>query len=308
MRELFIESFDKHKLCLNIYDNVKNPVGVVQIIHGMQEHQGRYKEFAEFLNKNKYIVYLSDLRGHGKTRINSEPWGYSKNDISEEILKDQAIISNLIKNNHPNLKITILGHSYGSFITQTYLMNSKNIDKFILSGSTYTKESIYNLARSLTNTAIKLFGRDADAKFVEKLSLKSYEKGFKNGNWLTRDESVWKEYLKDKFCGNSFRLNFYESLFKMFKNNYLNINNVNNNLPILIISGSNDPVGDQGKGVKKLYNFYRKNHLNVTLKLYDKARHEILNEPIKQTVYEDVLNFFDEHNPNKILDNFIENN
>ena len=77
----------------------------------------------------------------------------------------------------------------------------------------------------------------------------------------------------------------------MFKNNYLNINNVNNNLPILIISGSNDPVGDQGKGVKKLYNFYRKNHLNVTLKLYDKARHEILNEINKEEVYNDILNF-----------------
>lgn len=291
MREIFIKSFDHNNICLNIYDDVKDPVGVVQIIHGMQEHQGRYKDFAKFLNKNKYIVYLSDLRGHGKTRITSMPWGYSENDISQEILKDQELITNLIRKNHPNLKLTVLGHSYGSFITQTYLMNTKKINKFILTGSTYTKASIYNLARSLTNAAIKIFGRDADAKFVEKLSLKSYEKGFKNGNWLTRDETIWKEYLKDKFCGNSFRLNFYESLFNLFKNNYSNMNNINKNLPILILSGGDDPVGDKGKDVKKLFNFYKKNNLNVSFKLYEGARHEILNEINKEEVYNDILNF-----------------
>jgi len=291
MQELYIQSFDKHKLCLNIYDDVKHPIGVVQIIHGMQEHQGRYKDFAEFLNKNNYIVYTSDLRGHGKTRISTQPWGYSDNDISKEILKDQEIISELIKKTYPNLKLTILGHSYGSFITQTYLMNYKNINKIILTGSTYTKGSIYNFANFLTKTAIKFFGRYADAKLVEKLSLKAYAKEFKDGNWLTRDESVWQKYLQDDFCGNSFKLNFYESLFTLFKNNYSDINSVDKNLPILILSGSDDPVSNKAKGAKALYDFYKKNNLNVKLKIYENARHEILNETNKNEIYNDILNF-----------------
>lgn len=291
MKEIFIKGYNDFNICLNIYDDVSKPKGVIQIIHGMQEHQGRYSNFAKYLNNNGYIVYLSDLRGHGKTRKKDIPWGYSDGDISLEILKDQEIISKLIKEKYPNLKLNLLGHSYGSFIAQTYLMYFTYADKIILSGSTYTKSVLYDFARSITKTAIFFFRRDADAKLVEKLSLKAYEKGFKNGNWLTRDEKIWQEYLRDKFCGNSFKLNFYESLFKLFKNNYSKINKVNKNLPIFIISGSEDPVGNKGKGVKQLYNFYKKQGLNVHLKIYNGARHEILNETNNLEVYSDVLNF-----------------
>jgi len=78
----------------------------------------------------------------------------------------------------------------------------------------------------------------------------------------------------------------------LFINNKKNIQKAPKDLPILLISGQDDPIGNFGKGVKKVYKLFKKHHTNVNIKLYRNARHEILNEPIKTEVYQDILNFY----------------
>ena len=137
-----------------------------------------------------------------------------------------------------------------------------------------------------------MFGTKKEAKLIENMSLKNYGKTFEDGNWLTRDSKVWEEYKADKFCGKPFPVSFYKSMFSNITKNYKGLKNVNKNLPILLIGGSKDPVSNFGKGLQSLFEKYKKAGLNVTLKMYEDARHEVLNETNKQEVYTELLNFF----------------
>lgn len=98
MKNLKIKGYNNFELACYLWDDVKNPKGVVQIIHGMQEHAKRYNDFAEYLNTQDLIVFASDLRGHGQTAImNNLPFGYSDGDIFMEIVQDQIILTDYLK-------------------------------------------------------------------------------------------------------------------------------------------------------------------------------------------------------------------
>ena len=266
----------------------ENPKGVVQIIHGMQEHAKRYIPFMKFLQKNGYTVFASDLRGHGKS-MNLAP-GYSDGDIFREIVNDQLEITKFLKEKYKT-EIILFGHSFGSFIAQNYITHKDIlVQKVVLCGSTYTKNILFAFGKFFAKLTCIFKGKKRSAKFIENMSLKNYGKNFENGNWLSRDEQNWEAYKKDKFCGQQFPANFYYSMFKNSLKNYKNINNIN--IPILIISGTSDPVsGKNAKGAIKLYKKYKNSDKNVSIILYENARHELLNEINKENVYEDILKF-----------------
>ena len=268
----------------------ENPKGVVQIIHGMQEHAKRYIPFMEFLQRNGYTVFASDLRGHGNS-IETIP-GYSDGDIFQEIVQDQIEITKYLKDKYKT-DVYVFGHSFGSFITQNYITHKDiSAKKIILCGSTYTKNILFRFGKLFAKITCLFKGKKCSAKFIEKMSLNGYGKNFENGNWLSRDEQNWEAYKKDKFCGQSFPANFYLSMFKNSLKNYKNINNIN--IPILIISGTSDPVsGKNAKGAIKLYNKYKNANKDVSIILYENARHELLNEINKNDVYNDILNFIE---------------
>ena len=128
------------------------------------------------------------------------------------------------------------------------------------------------------------------ASLIEKISIKGYGKKYPDGNWLSRDENNWHNYTNDPLCGLEFPNNFYWSFFKNARHNYKNLKNIPYYLPILIISGTNDPVCGK-KGLFKLFFEYSKANKKVYLKTYLNARHELLNEINKQEVYNDVYKF-----------------
>lgn len=288
MIENNFKTFDGKLLHYYLTESEK-PKAVIQIVHGMQEHAGRYIDFMNFLTNNGYNVFASDLRGHGKN-IEKIP-GHSNGDIFQEIVKDQIEITKFLKEKY-HLPVYIFGHSFGSYITQYYLANSNNIvNKAVICGSTYTKNFLYKFAKIVANITAIFKGKEHEAKLIEKLSLKGYGKDFENGNWLSRDEKNWNNYKNNNFCGQPFPVSFYLSLFKNAPKSYKNLNNIK--VPILIISGTADPVGNKNaSGPKKLYKVYKKAGINVSIKLYLNARHELLNETNKEEVYKDVLNFF----------------
>lgn len=292
MKTLKLKGYQDYTLSCYIWDKVEKPIGVVQIFHGMQEHARRYADLAKYLNNKGFIVFAADQRGHGNTcLLNNSPFGYSNGDIFMETVQDQIVFTNYLIEKY-KLPISIFAHSYGSFIAQKYMIeNGFKIKNIILCGSTYTKNLQFR-AGCLVAKTLKLFGlKKKKASLIEKLSLKTYGKKFPEGNWLTRDNKIWHNYATDELCGKSFPVNFYHSMFKNSLKNYKDIKNIPYYLPILIISGTDDPVPGEN-GVFKLFVTYGKAYKKVYLKTYLDARHELINETCKEEVYRDISTFF----------------
>lgn len=292
MKQQVVMGYQGDPLQGYFWDEVAKPKAVVQIIHGMQEHAKRYDEFAKYLNKKGYIVFASDLRGHGETAGSIENLGVSDGDIFEEIVNDQMIIANTLSQKY-DLPLYAVGHSFGSFVTQMLITKTDMFKKVVLSGSAYTKNSAFRMGLLVANVNGAFVGYNKKAKFLEKNSFGAYAKKFKDRNWLTRDEDIFKAYVLDPYCGVSFPYSFYRSFFKGARKNYKDIDNISKDLKLFIISGDKDPIGGYGRLATKLYNKYRKRGIDAECKLYNGARHEILNETNRHEVYSDVVKFFD---------------
>lgn len=261
----------------------------------MSEHSKRYINFANFLNENRYIVVLSDHRGHGEEAFKNGTLGIFSSSF-DILVFDQVNISKNIKEQFPGLPFYILGHSMGSFIAQKHMkVYSKEKFNYIFMGSCYERKfmtfigkALFKSISFLTNNPKKIFN---DIIFLGTNS-KINDKNKNSSSWLSRDSKVVKKFLDDPLCGFSytpkFYYNFLDFLSKLYNKSSFNF--VNRDTPILIISGADDPIGLYGLGVKSLYDFYLNlGFKKISFKLYKYCRHEILNEINKQQVYEDIL-------------------
>ena len=287
MKGFYLESFDKKSLFVREFSDIKEPKAVLLIVHGMSEHSGRYVDFAEFLKKNGIVVYAFDLRAHGKT--DPDKVGIVTDDNFNNSVFDVEFLANYIKGKYPSLNLTIMGHSYGSFIMQKYIQKFKVYDKVILSGSSYMNTFLNKTALFIANMTACFKGKKARAKLIYKLSFGAYEKKFENKSWLSSDAEVTRIYKADPFCNKIFSVGFYKSFMKNSIKLYKKKNaaKIESAKPIYLFSGKCDPVGGFGKGVVKLDKFYAKQNLSISLKLYDKGQHEMINELEKNIVYDD---------------------
>lgn len=278
--------------------------GILQIVHGMQEHMERYNEFAEFMCNNGFIVVGNDHLGHGLTATSPKELGYFTKDSADMVvIRDVHRLKKLTEAEHPGHPYFILGHSMGSFITRKYLtMYGKGIEGAIICG-TGTKPAIVTRTGMITSKLLGCFAKGYnESKFIEKNSFGSYNKHFKDSPysnaWVVRNDEVLKKYNEDPFCTFKFKTNGYHTLFSIlnFADKEKNLTTIPKELPIMVISGSEDPVGNYGKCPQKVYEMYK--HLgiqDVSLKIYDGMRHEILNDIDRKLVYDDILNWIDSH-------------
>lgn len=297
--------YGKDGKCIYAYswENTGQPKGVVQIFHGMSEHALRYEHFASFLNQNGFAVFADDHRGYGKTAGRVEKLGITGKDGFNMIVEDEYALSGIIREKYPDAPLFVLGHSFGSFVAQEYITRyGREISGVILSGSAYQKGIDITLGRQLASLQRMLFGEDRKGYLLSMLSFGTYNRkipGAKHKfSWLSTDEEVVIKYEKDPFCGAVASIGFYYYMLHAFKELYSEkkFADIRPELPILILSGEEDPVGAYGKKVKKLYEQYMEHGLlNVQMKLYPGMRHEILNEVKKDEVYRDVLNWLNDH-------------
>ena len=289
METLNFKSFDGEMIYCYLFLPKVKPRGIVQIVHGLEEHGLRYEEFAQFLNSHGLIVLASDQRLHGKTAGENLSKTNIKN-IFPVMVKDQCGISKMLKEKY-NLPLLIFGHSYGSFIVQRYIEVCSDYDGAILSGSAYMKRPETLLAKWLSWSVVKVRGGAKESNLIENLVISSFNKSFKNGeSWISANKENVKKYENDPLCGKPLCANFYFSMFKNTRNlyNQKSLSKIDKTKPILLASGKDDPVGLMGKSTTKLYKTYLKNNLNVSLLLYENLRHEIINEGDKK-VYNDIL-------------------
>ena len=285
-KKWFDEKIDKYK-------------GVVELVHGMEEHIGRYEDFAQFLASNGYIVYGHDHLGHGKSvKNNSELGDYDCKNGWFRLTEDIHILQEIIKEKYPDLPRYILGHSMGSMITRTYVtLYDDKLNGIIVIGTSGQKFGI--ISALFVSNIVKIFkGGKYKSKFLAGLMSKSLNKNFKpiktGAEWLTRDEKILEENRKNINPNRKFTVESYIQLLKGIK--YINkMKNIRKtvNIPILLASGTMDPVGENSKGIIRVYNMMQKAGLNVEMKLYEGARHEILNETNREEVYRYILDWIE---------------
>lgn len=281
-------------------EDISKAVGIVQIMHGMAEHAGRggYERFANVLSANGFIVYANDHRGHGKTAGTVEKTGFigEKNGF-DMMVKDEYMISDRAGKEHPGLPLFVFAHSMGSFIAQLYAEESgSRLKGLVLSGTNGPGGSLVAAGRIIAGLLSVLQGKRHRSPLLDSMSFGSFNSHFKPNrtafDWLSRDNAEVDKYVADPFCGFICATStFYfltDALLRMHKPAAMK--RIPKTLPILMVSGANDPVGVNGAGVKLLADIYRTNGVaDLTVKLYPDARHEILNETNRDEVMADVV-------------------
>ena len=275
----------------------ENPKAIFQIVHGMAEHGERYEDFAKYLCENGFAVLVDDHVGHGKSVKGDKDLGYfGENGGWDAFVEDERALSELIKAEFPYLPVIFFGHSMGSFIAREYLRrygSDERIKGGIICG-TSGKNPAAAIAIILAGTIAKSKGSRHRSEFINKIAFGPYNNKCEKRtpfDWLSTDTAQVDKYIADKYCGFLFTAAGYKDLFTIL--NKVSgkdwFESVNPDLPLLITSGEDDPVGAYGKGVKQVYNDLKAaDKKDVTLKLYAGMRHEILNEVENKTVYEDI--------------------
>lgn len=283
-------------------NDIKSAKAVVQLIHGSAEHAKRYDEFATYFTNNDYIVVGDDHRGHGKTAKSEADLGFFAEENGWEIIIDDLYeVTKYIKTTYPNLPIVMFGHSMGSFMARHYIIKyGNNIKAIVICGTASYNKMLLKLAIKLAKHNQKKYGPKTKDKKIWSMSYAKFNKHFKKEKeltgveWISTNKKIQENFKKDPLTGQIFSTSAFKDMFigLLFIHEEANINKAPENLPILFISGSDDPVGNYGKGVKKTYKKLKKHHKNATMKIYPHCRHEIMNEPIKEIVFQDILEFY----------------
>lgn len=300
-------SFPSHSGICNIYAQSAAPLdygtikGIVQISHGMAEYSNRYARFALELCKQGYAVFVSDHIGHGSSITDRDMLGFfGEVEGEEHFVEDMKSLTDIIKGEYPDLPFFMLGHGMGSLIARKYTAKYG----YLLDGVIYTGTSGENhaigIGLQLANTYIKQNGPMYRSELLDTIAFGAYNRKTQKRtdcDWVSRDEEEVDRFIVDDLCGYKYTVSGMKALFNLVKqvSSRRWFNSVPLSMPILLLSGSMDPVGDYGKGVNEVYKRLKKSgHKNVTMKLYDGARHEILNETNRQEVFDDIINWLNE--------------
>lgn len=277
---------------------------VLQISHGMCEYISRYTEFAEYMAAQGYVVCGNDHIGHGKTSDSEQGVdGYfASQDGWQCVLHDLHRMNSLATSNFPGLPVILLGHSMGSFFARLYAVTyPETINALILSG-TGGPNPLGNIGIQLTKIISKLKGDQYRSRLVHNMAfgnyLKKIDKPRTQYDWISRDEEMVNIYRQDKKCTFMFTVSAFGDLMRVLNavNTAMWAQKLDIDMPIFIFSGDMDPVGDYSKGVIKVNQLIKDAGVkDVTLKLYEGGRHEMLNETNRQEVYKDVLEWCNTH-------------
>ena len=276
--------------------------GVLQICHGMVEYIDRYHEFAEYMSENGYYVTGHDHLGHGKSIQSEEELGYfDETRGNQYVIGDIQKLREMTMKKYPDAPYYMLGHSMGSFLLREYLtMYGKGLDGAVIMGTGYQSALILNAGQLVCRVIAAFKGWKHRSRFVDNLSFGSYNKRFEPSentkDWITSDREKRQKYVEDPLCSYMFTLGAYYQMFEGMKvlTKKESLERIPKDLPILFVSGKDDPVGAFGKSVTKVYEKYKSAGIhNVSIHLYKGDRHEILNEVDREKVYHDILRWIE---------------
>ncbi len=297
MEQLSLRTHDNENLSVRVYE-ADSCKAVIQLVHGMEEHQERYAAFASVLNQNGYTVVSSDLRGHGRT---AQKLGHFKDKKGyEALIQDQILIREFIGERYPDTPVYLFAHSMGTIISRVLLQTeSGSYKKTILSGApNYQALSYFGL---VLTSVIRLFrGAEYKSALLEYISIGVFNKAISDPktdfDWLSSNEEAVKGYVDDPYCGKGFTCTAFNDLYKLMTimHKHKAYKALNADMPILMLSGKEDPCTGGEKGVSDSFNtLIKAGFRNVKRIDYPGMRHEILNEKNNDEVYRDIVDFYD---------------
>ncbi len=276
---------------------------ILQLSHGMCEYVDRYDGFAAFMARHGFVVYANNHLGHGKSAKTMDDLGYfGPKEGYRFLVQDLYKMTCIAKKENPGLPVVLLGHSMGSFIARLYLASfSKQVDAAVLVG-TAGKNPLEKTGTALINGIVRVRGGRFRSRFLQKIGFGAYNKKIPNhqtdSDWISRERQVIQKYEADPYCKFIFTAAAFKDLFTMLKlaSSQQWPYRIRKDLPILLLAGDMDPVGNYGKGVKEVYQKLKNAGVqDVKMKLYKGARHEILNETNQDEVYADILAWANAH-------------
>ena len=273
------------------------PVCVLQIIHGMCDHISRYGTFAEYLNGFGVLVCGEDHIGHGFTAEPKDYGYFGKKDGWEHVVEDIHTLRGMMQQEYPGVPYVMMGHSMGSFLIRAYLeKHQEGLAAAIIMG-TAGKNPAAGAGLAMTKIIRKFKGDYYQSAMLTNTAFGSYLKRIPDAkssyDWLTHDRAIVDAYEADPMCGFTFTTSGYQELMELV----IHINtpewyaSISKDLPILVVAGSEDPVGAYGAGPKEVADGLKAKGCKAELKLYDGMRHEILNEIGKEEVMADLKEF-----------------
>ena len=279
------------------------PKAVLQLVHGIAEHIGRYDRFARFMAGHGYLVCAEDHLGHGNTPESAEDLGYTADKDGWVKMTDNVrALHERIAPQYPGIPYFILGHSMGSFLTRSYLIRYPGtVDACALLGTGQQPESVLKAGLAACRLEQLRLGRRGRSKLLQSLCFGAYNSQFKpnrtESDWVCSVDEVVDAYIADPFCQVMPTVTLMRDMLTGIRFNQQpeNLAKMDKATPVFFLSGDQDPVGSNGKGVRAAYqSFLDAGCGHVRLKLYPGGRHEMLNEHNWQDVYDELLSWFDQ--------------
>ena len=271
--------------------------GYFHVVHGMTEHIARYDSFMRTMAEKGYITFGYDNLGHGNTANDDSELGFIADRNGDDLLAhDVKVFADAIMQDYGDYSYYLMGHSMGSFIVRMATKKYTTPDKLIIMG-TSGPNPIAGVGLLLCKLIRSIKGPKYISTLVETIAFGSYNDHFKNENddksWLTKDVSIRQKYIADKFCTFKFTISAMHDLISLNLDSNTDewFTSIAKNMPILLVSGEDDPVGDYGKGIRICEEKLKANGANVTVKLYSNNRHEILNDTARDETIKDILEF-----------------
>lgn len=282
----------------------QKPVCVVQIAHGMAEYVERYEEFARFLTDRGCVVTGNDHLGHGKSVGDDKLYGYfCEQDPATVVVRDVHRLKKMTQQEFPGLPYVIIGHSMGSFILRNYLtMYGTGIAGAVIMSTGYRTVSSMRMLKFVIQIQKLFLGARHVSRFCDKVSFGGFNQRISDAkteyDWLCKDEEIVRRYKEDPLCGNIFTLNGFQTLTELIlrANDPKRLRKIPAELPLMVISGDADPLGEYGQGIPKVCDALRSAGVkDVEMRLYETGRHELLNEPERAQIMEEIFDWIRRH-------------
>lgn len=294
----FVSKYDEvtiHGTCML----PEQPIGILQMVHGMCEHEGRYHSFMRHMAEKGYITLMHDNRGHGRSVKAKEDIGYYYESMEKGFVEDIYAVTRRIRREYPDLPLVLYGHSLGSLAVRTYLRKHDDaVDGMVLSGCP-GYNSVVPIGKWFVKAVMKCKGPRYQSPLMQRMALGGFEWPFRKEKrkyaWLAENEIVAKEFMEDPLSGFTYTLNGFLTLLNLetltYKAKSYEVKNPS--LPILFLSGQDDPcyISDKKwyQAIDRLHNL---GYEQTTAIRFPGMRHEIHNEAEQELIYNEIDTFF----------------
>lgn len=294
-QRLYHTTADQHRIGIHYWPAAEQDSrGVLVWLHGMAEHGGRYGALAEHLNAHGWHLYCPDHRGHGLSVTEHTPKGHFADDNGwQSVIADACEVVALAKSRHPDLPCVLGGHSMGSFIALgTAQQVGQGLEGLVLCGSDYHPGSYYRLMALPIRMVRMKNGKRGTSGLLHKMTFGTWAKQVPEPrtefDWLSADADQVQQYIDDDLCGFDCSTETWFQLIQGLRqvHSVVQMSELPEDLPVLLIGGEADPMSSMGKGMMALESILHAMEQPVEAHFWPEGRHEILNDHCRDEVQE----------------------